>query len=126
LTSKQHVEITFLAEKVYLHHWPLGTPKWSDSTIRQIDLDLNKNKEKKQITINGNSVQINNYEFQAIKNVGVSIPLFKKQCILVFEGYCKEFDAHAHITTKEENYLETFNKLMHWRTNYFPDTVYVD
>ena len=118
-------EIKFLAEKIHIHHWPLDTPSWSDSRKMQVDQDINKNKEKKQIVIKNRTIKIGNYEFNAIKQVGITIPLFKKQSTLVFEGHCNEFDAHVHITTKAENYLDVFNKLMSWRAKCFPETVFI-
>lgn len=123
MSNNDFIEIKFLAEKVHVHHWPLNTPKWSDFINKQVDQDMNKNKEKKQIVITSKTILIDNYEFKAIKKIGLTIPLFKKQSTLVFEGHFEKFDAHVHITTKEENYLEIFNKLMHWRSRYFPDSM---
>ena len=121
--ESEFTEIKFLAEKVHAHHWPLDTKKWSDLINKQVDKDLNKNKEKKQIVIRSKIMLIGNYEFISIKKVGLTIPLFKKQCTLVFEGNFKEFNAHIHITTKAKDYLEIFNKLMHWRSKYFSDSL---
>lgn len=115
--------IKFLAEKVHAHHWPLDTPKWDDLTNKQVDDYLNKNKEKKQIVIKSNAILIDNYEFENIKKVGLTIPLFQKQSTLVFEGSFGEFFAHVHITTKAKDYLEIFNNLMHWRSKYFSDSL---
>ncbi len=119
----EFIEIKFLAEKVYAHHWPLDTPKWSDHIIKQVDQDMNTNKEKKQILVKSKTILIDNYEFKAIKKIGLTIPLFQKQSTLVFEGCFEEFWAHVHITTKAKDYLEIFNKLMHWRSKYFPDSM---
>ena len=121
MTDEESNEIKFLAHKVHVHHWPPETPKWSDSRKTQVDEEINQNKKDKQIQIKNQSVSIENYEFLSIKKVGITIPLFKKQCTMIFEGHCQEFDAHVHITTKEKNYLETFNKLMHWREKFFPE-----
>ncbi|HSG74124.1 MAG TPA: hypothetical protein VLA01_02895 [Nitrosopumilaceae archaeon] len=122
MIDEKSTEIRFLAYKVHIHHWPPETPKWSNSRKKQVDQEINHNKEEKQIEIKNKIVQIKNYEFSSIKKVGITIPLFKKQCTMIFEGHCQEFDAHVHITTKEKNYLETFNKLMSWRTKFFPET----
>ena len=122
MSNNDFIEIKFLAEKVHVHHWPLDTPKWSDFINKQVDQDMNKNKEKKQIVITSKTILIDNYEFKAIKKIGLTIPLFKKQSTLVFEGHFEKFDAHIHITTKED-YLEIFNKLMHWRSRYFLDSL---
>lgn len=120
--SDDFAEIKFFAEKVHAHHWPLDTPKWSELTIKQVNEHLN-NKEKKQIVIKSGIILIGNYEFADIKKVGITIPLFKKECTLVFEGCFEKFYAHVHITTKSKDYLELFNKLMHWRSKYFPDSL---
>ena len=119
----EFTEIKFLAEKVYVHYWPLDTLKWSDFINQRVDQDLNKNKKKKQIVIKNKSILIDNYEFKTIKKIGLTIPLFKKQSTLIFEANFEEFYAHIHITTKTEDYLEIFNKLMHWRSRYFPDSI---
>jgi len=123
LSDNDFAEINFLAEKVHVHHWPLDTPKWSDQTNNQVDQDLNKNKEKKKIVIKSKTILINNYKFTEIKKVGLTIPLFQKQSTLVFEGHFDKLYAHVHVTTKSQDYLEIFNRLMHWRSKYFPDSI---
>ncbi len=122
MSNYDFIEIKFFADKVHAHHWPLDTPKWSDLIINQVDEHLN-NKEKKQLVIKDDSILIDNYEFKNINKVGITIPLFKKECTLVFEGCFEKFYAHVHITTKAKDYLEIFNKLMHWRSKYFPDSL---
>ena len=117
------MEIKFLAEKVHVHHWPLDTLKWSDLTNKQVDQDLNKNKEKKRIVIKNKTILINNYKFTEIKKVGLTIPLFQKQSTLVFEGRFEKFYAHVHVTTKSKDYHEIFNKLMYWRSRYFQNSL---
>jgi len=117
----ESLEIRFLAHKVHIHHWPKDTPKWSDSRKIQVEREINQNKENKEIKIKDKTVRIENYEFSSIKKVGISIPLFDKQFAMIFEGHCQEFDAHVHITTREKNYLETFNKLIKWRSQFFPN-----
>ena len=71
-------EIKFLADKVHIHHWPLDTPKWSNEIISQVDNNINKNNEKKQITVRNKTITIGNYEFKKVKKIGITIPLFKK------------------------------------------------
>ncbi len=115
-------KIEFFAEKVYFHHWPPETPKWRDSTTNKISLDINSNSEIKHITISNKSVKINNYIFDNIKKIGLTIPQFKRQCTMIFEGHCNDFDAHVHITTRDKKYLEIFYNLMKWRDLHFPDT----
>ena len=119
-------EFSFSAEKVYVHHWPPETPKWTNSREEKVSQDINQNRNKKQIIISGKIVKIDNYEFRSIKKVGLTIPQFKRQTTMIFEGHCDEFDAHVHITTKSDNFLEIFNKLMIWRDIFFPDTPYLD
>ncbi len=114
-------KIIFSADKVHVHHWPLNFPVWSKSTKEKVDLDLNKNTEKKKIMINDLQIRINDYEFDKIKKVGVTVPLFKKETTMVFEGHFVDSNAHIHITTKSQNYLEIFNKLMLWKNRCFPD-----
>ena len=121
--SGSESEIKFLADKVHAHHWPHDTPKWDELTNRDIDQYLNKNREKMQITLKSNAILIDNYKFTEIKKVGLTIPLFKNESILVFEGRFENFYAHVHITTKAKEYLEIFNKLFYWRSRYFPDSV---
>ncbi len=115
-------KIIFSADKLHVHHWPHDSPLWSKSTKEKVDLDLNKNAEKKQILIKDQLIRINDYEFDKIKKVGVTVPLFKKETTMVFEGHFGDSDAHIHITTKSQNYLEIFNKLMSWKNRYFPDS----
>ena len=121
LSDGESAEIRYLADKVHVHHWPLETPKWTDARTKKVDQEINKNKVKKQILVKEKAIKINDYEFNSIKNVGITIPFFKKQSTMIFEGRCEEFDAHVHITTKEKDYLEIFNELMAWKDKFFPD-----
>ena len=104
--------IEFFADKVYVHRWPQNSPIWSKSVQEKIDLDLNKNNEKKKVLITTKKIRISDYDFLKIKKVGVTVPLFKKETTLVFEGHFQNLDAHVHITTLSSNYLEIFNSLM--------------
>ena len=121
--TKNNLEskIIFSADKLHVHHWPQDSPIWSKSTQLKVDLELNKNAEKKQILIKDQFIRINDYEFDKIKKVGVTVPLFKKETTMVFEGHFADVYAHIHITTKSQNYLEIFNKLMLWKNKCFPD-----
>ena len=114
-------KIVFFADKIHVHHWPLNSSNWSDSTKEKVDLDLNKNTEKKKIMIDEQQIKINDFDFDKIKKVGITVPLFKKQTTMVFEGHFGDSDAHIHITTYSQNYLEIFNKLMVWKNRCFPD-----
>jgi hypothetical protein len=114
-------KIQFLADKVYAHYWPLDSQKWDNFVIQQIDQNLNKNNKKKSVLINGESIQIVDFEFIQIKKIGLTIPLFKKQSIMIFEGSFNQYSAHVHITIQSDDYLDIFNKLVHWRSRNFPD-----
>ena len=115
-------EINSLAEKIHVHRWPMNSPSWSSSFTQEIDLHLNKNKEKKKIRIQGNMIQINNYSFENIKKIGITVPFFKKEATMIFEGRVMDLYAHTHITTRAKNYLEIFNRLMDWKNRLFPDS----
>ena len=121
--SKNNLEcpIIFFADKIYVHRWPMDSPIWSKITNEKIDLELNKNKETKKIIINNNEIKVNDHDFDKIKKVGITVPLFKKQTTMVFEGHFENFEAHVHITTHSEDYLEIFNRLMSWKNSYFQD-----
>ena len=123
MSFSDSIEIIFAAEKVHAHYWPTDSPKWSDLINNQIDENINKNKEKKQIVIKNNVVLIDNYEFTSLKKIGLTIPLFKKQFTLVFEGKFDNFFAHVHVTTSDKNYLKIFNNLIDWRSKYFSDSI---
>lgn len=114
-------KINFSANKVHVHHWPLNSPLWSKSTKENVDLDLNDNPEKKEILIDDQKIRIDDYEFNKIKKVGVTVPLFKNETRMVFEGQFRNIYAHVHITTNSLNYLEIFNKLMVWKNRCFPN-----
>lgn len=113
-------ELTYLADKVHVHRWPHDSPDWDESTILQLDESINKNSEKKQIIVGTDTVQIQTIQFYSINKVGVSVPLFKNECTMIFEAKFGELFAHVHITIKNENYLDIFNQLIDWRKKYFP------
>jgi len=115
-------KIEFFADKVYVHHWPQNSPIWPKSVQEKIDLDLNKNNEKKKVMIAAEKIQISDYDFLKIKKVGVTIPLFKKETTLVFEGSFQNLNAHVHITTLASDYLDIFNSLMAHKSHFFPDS----
>ena len=122
--SKNNLDskIIFSADKVHIHHWPLSSPAWNESTKEKVNNDLNKNKEKKNVVINDHQIKIDDYEFDKIKKVGVTVPLFKKETTMVFEGHFHNSFAHVHITTYSENYLEIFDKIMLWKNSCFPES----
>jgi hypothetical protein len=110
-------EINFQADKIYVHRWPMDSQHWSPSFTEEID-HLNKDKEKKSIHIKEALVKIDNYNFNEIKKIGVTVPLFKKETTMVFEGKIQDFYAHVHITTMAKNYIEIFNALMGWKNTF--------
>lgn len=114
--------IIFFAEKIYVHRWPMNSPIWSKFVNEQMNLKINKNFEKKKVTINDREIKIDNYCFNKIKKVGITVPLFKKQTTIVFEGNFEDLDAHVHVTIHSKNYLEMFNTLMSWKNTIFPDS----
>ena len=81
--SKNNLDdsIIFFAEKIHAHRWPMNSPNWSKITKEKIDVDLNKNKETKKIIIKNHEIKINDYNFDKIKQVGITVPLFKKRTI---------------------------------------------
>lgn len=99
----------------------MNSPIWSKSFQEKIDLNLNKNIEIKKIMIDKKTVRINDFEFLKIKKIGITVPLFKKETTMVFEGHFHGFEAHIHITTQSKNYLKIFNMLMDWKNVYFDD-----
>jgi len=114
-------EIKYLSDKVQVHRWTHDTPIWDDSTIKQLDDTINKNPEKKQIIVKEKTIQIENFEFNSLKKIGVSVPLFKNECTMVFEAQFGELFAHVHITIKHGNYLDIFNQIISWKNTVFPN-----
>ncbi len=113
-------EIKYLADKVHVHRWPQNTPIWNSSIQKQLDDSINKNPEKKQITVRNKTTQIENFEFNFLKKIGISVPLFKDECTMIFEAQFGELFAHVHITIKSRNYMDVFNQLISWRRRIFP------
>jgi len=114
-------EIKYLADKVHVHRWPKNTPVWDDSIQKQLDDSINKNPEKKQIIVKNKIIQVGKFEFNSLKKIGVSVPLFKNECTMVFEAQFGELSAHVHITIKHGNYLDIFNQLISWKNRDFPN-----
>jgi len=112
-------EIKYLSDKIHVHRWPQDSPIWDDFTQKQIDDSINKNPKKKQVTIKEKIIQIENFKFHSLEKIGISVPLFKKECTMVFEAKFDNLDAHVHITVKSENYVDVFNQLTTWRDSFF-------
>ena len=83
-----------------------------------MDDTINKNTKKKQITIKEKIIQIENFVFTSLKNIGISVPFFKEECTLIFEAQFGELFAHVHISIKSENYVDVFNELISWKKNF--------
>ena len=110
-------EISYYADKVFVHRWPHDTPIWGDSIKKQLDNYINKKSEKKHVVVKSNTIKIENFEFNSLQKIGISVPFFKDECTMIFEAQFGEFFAHVHITIKSGNFLDIFNKLIQWRTN---------
>ncbi len=114
-------EIKYLSDKVHVHKWPQDSPIWDDSIQKQIDDSINKNPKKKQVTIKEKIIQIENFEFNSLNTIGISVPFFKEECTMIFDAQFGELSAHVHITIKSENYVNIFNQLITWRDSFFPN-----
>ncbi len=111
-------EIQYLADKVHVHRWPHNSPEWDDSTKKQLDESINNNSQKKQITLRDNHLQIEGFEFNSFKKIGVTIPFFKEECTMIMEVQFGVLLAHVHITTKSKDHLDIFNKLITWSKSF--------
>lgn len=111
-------EIKYLSDKIHVHRWPQDSPEWDGSTQKQIVDSINKNPEKKQVTIKEKIIQIEDFEFTSLKNIGISVPFFKEECTLIFEAQFGKLCAHVHITIKSKNYADIFNELTSWKKNF--------
>ena len=101
-----------------MHRWPQDSPEWDDFTQKQIVDSINKNTEKKQVIIREKIIQIENFEFHSLKQIGISVPFFKEECTLIFEAQFGKLYAHVHISVKSENYVDVFNELTSWKKNF--------
>ena len=71
-------ELKHLADKVHVHRWPMDSPIWDDSIKKELDDSINKNPEKKQVTIKENLIQIENFKFTSLKKLESLCPFLKK------------------------------------------------
>ncbi len=115
-------EIKFFAEKIFVHRWPHDPPLWGELTKNKLDETINKNPEKKLVIVKDKTIRIQNYEFNSLKKIGISVPFFKHECRIIFEARFEEFFAHVHITMRSEKFLDIFNQLMNWRNLEFPNS----
>jgi hypothetical protein len=107
-------ELEYFADKVHVHRWPQDSPIWNESIKNHFDEFINKNPKKKHIIVRDNYLKIEDFEFDSLKKIGVSVPFFKEECTMILEVQFKELMAHVHITIKSGDYLEVFNKLISW------------
>ena len=114
-------ELKYNADKVHVHRWPQNSPIWNESIVTQLDDIINKNPKKKQIIVGKDTIQVQTVKFYSISKVGITVPLFKDECTLIFEGRLGELFSHVHVTIKNENYLDIFNQLIEWRKKFFPN-----
>jgi len=111
-------QISYFADKVFVHHWPKNSPQWSDSLQKKLDVLINKNSDKKEIIINSHTIGIQDFEFTCLKKIGISVPFFKEECTMIFEAQFKDVFAHIHITIKSNSFLEIFNELISWKMKF--------
>ena len=108
----------YLADNVFVHHWPKNSPQWSDSLQKKLDVLINKNSDKKEIIINSHTIGIKDFEFTCLKKIGISVPFFKEECTMIFEAQFEDVFTHIHITIKSNSFLEIFNELISWKRKF--------
>ena len=116
--SLSKFKLNFFADKVFVHHWPKNSPPWPVSFQEKLDVSLNKNSAQKKIIVNSNSINIENFEFTCLKNIGISVPFFKRECRMIFEAQFEKSFTHVHITIKSNNFIELFNELISWKKKF--------
>lgn len=116
----QLTPISFVAQKTYVHHWPLNTAKWSKSFETDIEQEINKNGRAKPVTVCQDRIIVGDFEFDSLTKIGITIPPFKREFTIIFEARCSGFCIHAHITVTSSDYLDTFNRLVYWRDSARP------
>ncbi len=99
----------------------MESPVWDDYTKKELDVSINKNPSKKKVTLKENMIQIENFKFIDLKKIGITVPFFKKECTLIFEGKFESLFAHVHVTIKSENYVDVFTELTFWKNRFFPN-----
>lgn len=115
----------FVAHKVHIHRWPADTPRWSGRRTGEIGL-ANADRKPRDVEVRDTTVRVGAYTFDSLCKVGITVPLFKRECTVIFEGRCEEFYAHVHVTTRSADYADTFDRLTRWRRDVFPDAYYLD
>ncbi len=74
-------QISYLAEKVFIHHWPKDSPLWDESLQKKFDECINKNSNLKKIIVNSETVLIENFPITNLKKL-VCLYLFLKMNVL--------------------------------------------
>jgi len=110
-------QMRYLADKVFVHHWPKDSPIWPDSLQQKLDVLINKNSNKKKIIVDSDVIQIENFKFFSLQKIGISVPFFKKECTMIFESQFENVFAHVHITMRDDNFIDIFNQLISWKNN---------
>ena len=110
-------QMRYLADKVFVHHWPKDSPIWPDSLQQKLDVLINKNSNKKKIIVDSDVIQIENFKFFSLQKIGISVPFFKKECTMIFESRFENVFAHVHITMRDDNFIDIFNQLISWKNN---------
>ena len=108
-------QMRYLADKVFVHHWPKDSPIWPDSLQQKLDVLINKNSNKKKIIVDSDVIQIENFKFFSLQKIGISVPFFKKECTMIFESQFENVFAHVHITMRDDNFIDIFNQLISWK-----------
>ena len=112
-------ELHYAVKKIHVHRWPMDSSVWDDSVKKELDDSINKNPNKKTVIVKENEIRIENFKFESLKKIGITVPFFKKECTLIFEGKFESFFAHAHVTIKSENYVDIFTELTSWKNRFF-------
>ena len=111
-------KIHYLADKVYVHHWPKNSPTWSESLQQKLDTSINKNSKKKEIIFGSDDIHIENFQFTSLQKIGISVPFFKEECTIIFEAQFEQVFTHVHITIKSHTFLDIFNQLISWKNKF--------
>ena len=110
-------QMRYLADKVFVHHWPKDSPIWPDSLQQKLDVLINKNSNKKKIIVDSDVIQIENFKFFSLQKIGISVPFFKEECTMIFESQFEDVFAHVHITMRNDNFIDIFNQLISWKNS---------
>lgn len=106
----------FDATKVFAHRWPHDTPEWSMDFREIVDAKINTSSTLRRVELADRRVTINGCCFERLKNMGVSVPFFRKECRMMFEGVCMGNYAHVHVYAAlgEDRYVESFAGIADW------------